>query len=285
MAKMMTKSATYAHLAQKTNLTKKQIAELFDETLALATKEAEERLRAAGLRQARPRQPQGADGTQPADGRAHQDPGQARVQVPPRQEPEGHGAWQEVASGAAAPRPRGALGPPLRARRRLRSAPRCVRSCRGSGRASATVPWRRRDGPAALRFRRGALARDRRASLLGVGRLRRPATASARRRGGRRAGGARRPAPRPVVVDAPRREPSGDRRAARRRRPRSRRGAGRRHPVRPAAGPRPRLGPLRLHSRAGGHAAGRAAGRAGAGLYAWRGGSALWSLRDVAAAS
>ena len=40
MGKMMTKSATYAHLAQKTNLTKKQIAEFFDAVLALANKEA-----------------------------------------------------------------------------------------------------------------------------------------------------------------------------------------------------------------------------------------------------
>ena len=40
MSKMMTKSATLAHLAQKTNLTKKQIGEVFDETLNLATKEA-----------------------------------------------------------------------------------------------------------------------------------------------------------------------------------------------------------------------------------------------------
>jgi nucleoid DNA-binding protein len=30
VAKMMTKSATYTHLAQKTNLTKKQVAEFFD---------------------------------------------------------------------------------------------------------------------------------------------------------------------------------------------------------------------------------------------------------------
>jgi len=40
VAKMMTKSATYAHLAQKTNLTKKQVAELFDAVLTLANKEA-----------------------------------------------------------------------------------------------------------------------------------------------------------------------------------------------------------------------------------------------------
>ncbi len=40
MPKMMTKSATLAHLAQKMNLSKKQIAEIFDETLSLATKEA-----------------------------------------------------------------------------------------------------------------------------------------------------------------------------------------------------------------------------------------------------
>ena len=40
MAKMMSKSAVMAHLAGKTNLSKRQIAEVFDETLALATKEA-----------------------------------------------------------------------------------------------------------------------------------------------------------------------------------------------------------------------------------------------------
>ena len=40
MPKMMTKSATLGHLAQKANLSKKQIAEIFDEVLNLATKEA-----------------------------------------------------------------------------------------------------------------------------------------------------------------------------------------------------------------------------------------------------
>ena len=40
MAKMMSKSAVMAHLAGKTNLPKRQIAEVFDETLALACKEA-----------------------------------------------------------------------------------------------------------------------------------------------------------------------------------------------------------------------------------------------------
>ena len=40
MAKMMSKPAVLAHLATKTNLTKKQIAEVFDETLSLACKEA-----------------------------------------------------------------------------------------------------------------------------------------------------------------------------------------------------------------------------------------------------
>ncbi len=40
MAKMMTKSATMSHLAQKTGLSKKQVVEIFDETLALAQKEA-----------------------------------------------------------------------------------------------------------------------------------------------------------------------------------------------------------------------------------------------------
>jgi DNA-binding protein HU-beta len=37
---MMTKSATFSHLAQKTNLSKKQITEMFDELATLATKEA-----------------------------------------------------------------------------------------------------------------------------------------------------------------------------------------------------------------------------------------------------
>ena len=40
MAKMMSKSAVLAHLAGKTNLSKRQIGEIFDETLALACKEA-----------------------------------------------------------------------------------------------------------------------------------------------------------------------------------------------------------------------------------------------------
>ena len=40
MGKMMTKSATMSYLAQKTNLSKKQVAELFDEMMSLATKEA-----------------------------------------------------------------------------------------------------------------------------------------------------------------------------------------------------------------------------------------------------
>ena len=40
MAKMMTKSATLGHLAQKTGLAKRQIVEVFDETVALAGKEA-----------------------------------------------------------------------------------------------------------------------------------------------------------------------------------------------------------------------------------------------------
>jgi DNA-binding protein HU-beta len=40
VAKMMTKSATFSHLAQKSNLSRKQVAELFDELLRVATKEA-----------------------------------------------------------------------------------------------------------------------------------------------------------------------------------------------------------------------------------------------------
>ena len=40
MAKMMTKSATLGHLSQKSGLSKKQVAELLDELLMLASKEA-----------------------------------------------------------------------------------------------------------------------------------------------------------------------------------------------------------------------------------------------------
>jgi DNA-binding protein HU-beta len=37
---MMTKSATFAHLAQRTSLTKKQVADIFEAMLSLAHKEA-----------------------------------------------------------------------------------------------------------------------------------------------------------------------------------------------------------------------------------------------------
>ena len=40
MAKMMSKSQTIAHLAQKSELSKKQMAEIFDEMFNLACKEA-----------------------------------------------------------------------------------------------------------------------------------------------------------------------------------------------------------------------------------------------------
>ena len=40
MAKTMTKTAIIGHLAQKSNLSKKQVVELMDQLLSLATKEA-----------------------------------------------------------------------------------------------------------------------------------------------------------------------------------------------------------------------------------------------------
>src|SRR5207302_10389672 len=40
MAKMITKSATIAAIAQKANLSKKQVAEVMDDLVGLATKEA-----------------------------------------------------------------------------------------------------------------------------------------------------------------------------------------------------------------------------------------------------
>jgi len=64
---MMSKSAVMAHLAGKTNLSKRQIVEIFDETLALACKEAKNGFvfRASGNWCG---EPQGADGPQSADG-------------------------------------------------------------------------------------------------------------------------------------------------------------------------------------------------------------------------
>ena len=100
MAKSMTKSAIIAHLAQKTDLSKKQVVDVMDQ-LALARHQgSQERLRAAELRPARAGQSQGADGAQPADRRADQDPGQARGEVPARQVAQGLGAWQEVTRAA-----------------------------------------------------------------------------------------------------------------------------------------------------------------------------------------
>ena len=49
MAKMMTKSATLGHLAQKSSLSKKQVAELLDELLMLACKEAKNGFVVPGL--------------------------------------------------------------------------------------------------------------------------------------------------------------------------------------------------------------------------------------------
>ena len=40
MATMMTKTQVMGHLSQKTGLSKKQVMEIFDETLSLASKEA-----------------------------------------------------------------------------------------------------------------------------------------------------------------------------------------------------------------------------------------------------
>ena len=87
MAKTMTKSAIIGHLAQKTDLSKKQVVDAHGPAAVARHQGSQERLRAAGLRPARARQPQGPDGPQPADRRAHQDPGQARGEVPARQVP------------------------------------------------------------------------------------------------------------------------------------------------------------------------------------------------------
>ena len=161
MAKSMTKSAIIAHLAQKTALSKKQVVELMDQLLTLATKEAKNVFVLPGLRAARARQPQGADGPQPADRRAHQDPGQARGEVPARQEPQGLGAWQEVTARrrsrtARSPRPGG--GPrAVRLRRRVGSA--AGRRSRRLGRLGRRASRRR--PPARARGRHGHAPRTR----------------------------------------------------------------------------------------------------------------------------
>jgi len=68
MAKPMTKSATIAHLSQKSGLTKKQIVDLFEQLEGLAIKEAKNVFRPPAFRTAGPRQPQGTHGPQSADG-------------------------------------------------------------------------------------------------------------------------------------------------------------------------------------------------------------------------
>ena len=99
-------------------------------------------------------------GRNPADRRAHQDPGEARVQVPPRQEPQGHGAWEEVMPAGAAPSPTTRRMSPLPhpgsgSRRPLaRLAATLPRVWQGIG--YRPLPTRAR--PAALRLRGAALA-------------------------------------------------------------------------------------------------------------------------------
>src|SRR5437879_1307725 len=113
--------------------------------------EEERRVPAAGLREAGPREPQGADGTESADRGAHQDSGEARVQVPSREEPEGRGAWRqevglEVARGASGPPPFPFLlspPPPFRASGRVSGTDPC-RTPRWPNRSSTSL---RRPGP------------------------------------------------------------------------------------------------------------------------------------------
>ena len=144
MAKPMTKSATIAHLAQKTGLAKKQVVDLFEQLEALAIKEAKNVFVLPALRTAGAGQPQGADGPQSADRRADQDPGQARREVPAGQEHQGRGAWQEVRAGTASP-----------------SGPSRTRGARRESSSVSSGPGRRR--PPTSR-RAGARGRVRRSS-------------------------------------------------------------------------------------------------------------------------
>src|SRR5262249_36299967 len=99
----------------------------------------ERRLPPAGLRQAGPRESQGAHRSQSTDRRAPQDSRQARVQVPAREESEGRGAWQEVGLEVA----RGVPDPPP-----FRFRLSVLRPFRGSGRVSDTGPCRTPRWPA-----------------------------------------------------------------------------------------------------------------------------------------
>ena len=116
MAKTMTKSATLAHLAEKTSLSKKQIEGVLDETLALASREAKKsgQFVLPGFGKLVLANRKARIGRNPQTGEPIKIPAEARVQVPPRQEPEGHGAWEEVEP-VAGP---GAVGPRLRGPRR-----------------------------------------------------------------------------------------------------------------------------------------------------------------------
>src|SRR5206468_2585296 len=143
---------------------------------------------------------------------------------------------------------------------RHRSSP-LTRFCdRSEGLAGNRIPSPagRRDGPSALRFRRGPLASHRRHRRR-VGRHGRR-SASGRRRGRR----AERRGHALARTGRPRRDRGlRDRLTARGRRPRSRGGVRRRHAFRAPAEPRSGVGALRLHSRARGHPAGRSRGSAG----------------------
>ncbi len=97
MAKSMTKSAIITHLSQKTTLSKKQVTDVMDQLATLATKEAKNVFVVPNFGRLVLANRKARMGRNPQTGRADQDPGQARRQVPSGEVAEGRGAWQEVA--------------------------------------------------------------------------------------------------------------------------------------------------------------------------------------------
>ena len=81
MAKMLTKTKIVAALAEKCDIPKKTSAAFLEALAEPGPQGGQERLHDPGGREARRAQLQGADGTEPPDRRADQDPGPAPAQV------------------------------------------------------------------------------------------------------------------------------------------------------------------------------------------------------------
>jgi len=224
------------------------------------------------LRETGAGEPQGADGAirrRASRSRSRE----ARLQVPSREERQGRGAWEESRSAARHRTQRFFL------RDRAPSAPSLASATLPrSGRASVIGPARRRGARPLFDFA-ACLARG--AARAGVGRVRAARAASVWSAPSREQH-------RGDVCCTARREPRrGSRRSARGRRTAVRRRSttwARSAPPPCSRGRRVSTasGCASASSRCPSDAARSLAGRAGVGLYAWRGGSALWTLREAA---